>query len=248
MRRQKIQVLVVDDDLQFLRLLTCYLRLEGYDAEAATDAQQAIEQVTAQRPDLVLLNGEMRQGDGFTICRRIKECSHAPVICMTTLQTDERSGLIALGADDYLCKPFDVDELQGHMWRVLRHGRRSEPQPAQADTRRKDAHVEICGDLVVDIARSRVSRAGHEISLTPRERLLLACLARHVGRVVSQELLLQLVWGSEYADENHVLQVTMHRLRHKLEPDPAQPRFLLTKSSRGCVVGYLLTSPSTVCP
>ena len=100
------------------------------------------------------------------------------------------------------------------------------------------------GDLTVDFVRSRVLRAGHDIPLFPREEQLLACLAQYAGRVVSQELLFQLVWGNEHAGEHHLLHVTINRLRCKLEPDPVRPRFLLTKSSKGCGVAYLLTRPN----
>ncbi len=100
----------------------------------------------------------------------------------------------------------------------------------------------------MDLAHRRVLYAGHEILLTPREYRLLACLAQYAGRVVSQELLLQVVWGNEYAGEHHVLQVTINRLRRKMEPDPARPCFLLTKSSKGRAVGYLLTCPHSADP
>jgi DNA-binding response OmpR family regulator len=114
-------------------------------------------------------------------------------------------------------------------------------EQARAPAPKEDAELKTIGDLTVDFVSSRMLHAGHDIPLSPREYRLLACLAKYAGRVVSQELLLQLVWGNEHAGQHHLLQVTINRLRRKLEPDPARPRFLLTKGSKGCGVGYFLT-------
>ena len=241
MRRQKTKVLVVDQDPLCLQLLTRYLQLEGYEVYTAGDGQQAIEQVEVHAPDLVLLDAALPlQPDAFTVCQRIKARSQASIICITPLQAEDKSGLIELGADDYLHKPFDVDELLTHMQR----GQWVGAEQARAPAPKEDAQVKTIGDLTVDFVRSRVFHAGHEIPLSPREYQLLACLAQYAERVVSQELLLQILWGNEYVGEHHLLQVTINRLRRKLEPDPARPRFLLTKSSKGCGVGYLLTCPN----
>lgn len=246
MRRQKTKVLVIDHDPLFLQLLTRYPQLEGYEVDAAGDGQQAIEQVEMHAPDLVLLDASLphRPVDAFTLCQRIRERSRALIICITTVQAEEMSGLIELGADEHLCKPFDVDELLGCMRRALQRGQWMGAEEAQAPVPGEDTEVKIIGDLTVDFEHSRVLRAGYDILLSPREFRLLACLVHNAGRIVSQELLLQLVWGNEYAGLYHLLQVTINRLRRKLEPDPTRPRFLLTKSSKGSAAGYLLTRPN----
>jgi DNA-binding response OmpR family regulator len=242
MRRQKIKVLVVDHDPLCLQLLTRYLQLEGYEVDAAGDGQRAAEQVEVYSPDLILLNVASHQPGALTVCSRIRERTQAPIICITAGRAEGQSGLIELGADDYLSKPFDADELLAHAQRVLR--RRPVLEAEQAPAGGKDAQARTIGDLTVDFAHSRALLAGREIPLTPREYRLLVCLAQQARCVVSQELLLQLVWGNERAGKHHLLQVTINRLRRKLEPDPARPRFLITKSSKGCGVGYLLTCPN----
>jgi DNA-binding response OmpR family regulator len=197
--------------------------------------------VEVHAPDLVLLDAALpHHPDALTVCQHVRARSQASFICITALRVEEKGGLIELGADEYLCKPFDVDELLARMQRGQWLGVEQAPAPAP----REGAQVKTLGDLTVDFARSRVLRAGHDIPLPPREYRLLACLAQYVGRVVSQELLLQLVWGNKHAGEHHLLQVTINRLRRKLEPDPARHRFLLTKSSRGCGVSYLLICPN----
>lgn len=244
MRRQKIKVLVVDNDLLFLQLLTRYLQLEGYEVDAACNDQRAAEQVEVYAPDLILLDVAAHQPGALTVCPRIRERTQAPIICITTVRAEEKNGLIELGADDYLSKPFDADELLAHMQRVLRHRPWLEAGQAQAPARGKDAQVRTIGDLTIDFAHRKVLYAGHEITLTPREYRLFVCLAQYAGRVVSQELLLQCVWGNEHAGKHHLLQVNINRLRRKLEPDPARPRLLITKSSKDCGVSYLFTCPN----
>lgn len=244
MRRQKIKVLVIANDPLFLQLLTYYLQLEGYDVSPVCDGQQAIEQVAMYAPDLVLLDVASQVPDALPICQRMREHSHAPIVCITAARTEDKGGLLKLGADDYLCRPFDADELLARLRRVLQRRQWSEVQQAHALTQNEKAQIKTIGDLNVDFAHRQVLYAGHEIMLTPREYRLLACLAQYAGRVVSQELLLQCVWGNEYVGKHHLLQVNINRLRRKLEPDPAWPRFLITKSSKDCGVGYLLTCPN----
>ena len=241
MRRQNIKVLVVDHDLLFLRLLTSYLQLEGYEVCAACNGQQAIEHVEGEAPDLVLLDIAPHQRNATAICRGIRERSQAPIICIAALQDEEKNELIELGANDFLSKPFGADELLAHMQRVLQCGLPVKSEHPYAPAQREDTRGKTLGDLTVDFAHNCVRRAGREIALSPKEYRLLTCLAQHAGRVVSQELLLQLVWGSAHVDQHHLLQVTINRLRRKLEPDPSRPRFLLTKVSKGFGIGYLLT-------
>ena len=244
MRRQKIKVLVIDTDPLFLKLLACYLQLEGYDVSLARDGQQAIEQVATYAPDLVLFDIASQVTDALPICQRVRERSRAPIVCITAARPLEKGELLKLGAEDYLCRPFDIDELLACMRRALQRGQWSEVQQAHAPKQNEDAQIKTIGDLTVDFAHRQVLYAGNAILLTPREYGLLACLAQCAGRLVSQELLLQCVWGNEHAGKRHLLQVNINRLRRKLEPDPARPRFLITKSSKDCGVGYLLTCPN----
>ncbi len=131
----------------------------------------------------------------MTICRRIREYSQAPIICISAVRAEEKSGLIDLGADEYLWKPFDADELLAHMQRVLQRRPSAETEQTHAPVQGEDTQVKTMGDLAVDFARSWTLRAGHEIPLSPREYRLLTCFAQQAGRVVSQELLLQAIWG-----------------------------------------------------
>lgn len=238
MAKQKMKVLVVDDDPHLLRLLIYYLQLQGFEALAARDGLQAIQQVEEARPDFVLLDIVLPRLDGFSVCQRIREHSAVPIIGMAALNDEGKARLLRLGADDYLEKPFDVDELLDHIHRVLQWGRHTEAcQAPQAE----HLPVTTFGDITIDSGRTLVSLAGRDIFLTTIEYRLLVCLAQHAGRIVPQELLLQQVWGDHYLQENHLLQVNINRLRRKLELDPKQPRYLLTKSWTGCRVGYLLT-------
>ncbi len=231
---KKTTILVADDDPQLLRLVTRNLQFEGYEVLPASDGQQALEQFEAQRPDLVLLDVMMPKLDGFTVCHRVREFSAVPIILVTARgQEQDKIRGLDLGADDYLTKPFSVDELLARVRAVLRRAQ---------FTALDQAHVlrttMTIGDLIIDYAQHLVRMAGQEVTLTPIEYRLLAYLAQNAGRVVTQDLLLEHVWGNEYVGESHMLQVNINRLRRKLEADPAHPRYILTKVG----IGYLLAS------
>ena len=231
---KKTTIVAADDDPQLLRLVTRNLEFEGYEVLPVSDGQQALEQVEAHSPDLVLLDVMMPRMDGFTVCERIREFSTVPIIIVTARgQDQDKVRGLDLGADDYLTKPFSVDELLARVRAVLRRAQ---------FTANEHAHVLrttiTIGDLVVDYEQHLVTMAGAEVPLTPIEYRILAYLAQNVGRVVTQDLLLEHVWGSEYLGESHMLQVNINRLRHKIEADPTHPRYLLTKVG----VGYLLAA------
>lgn len=234
MPAKKTTILAADDDPQLLRLVTRNLQLEGYDVLGASDGQQALELIETNPPDLVLLDVMMPKMDGFTVCYRLREFSSVPIIIVTARgQDQDKVRGLDLGADDYLTKPFSVDELLARVRAVLRRSQfaaREHAQGLQATM--------TTGDLTVDYSQHLVTLAGHEIPLTPTEYRILAYLAQNAGRVVTQDLLLEHVWGSEYLGESHMLQVNVNRLRHKLEMDPTQPRYILTKVG----VGYSLAS------
>ncbi len=234
---KKTTILVADDDPQLLRLVTRNLQFEGYEVLPASDGQQALEQIEAQRPDLVLLDVMMPKLDGFSVCHRVREFSAVPIILVTARgQEQDKIRGLDLGADDYLTKPFSVDELLARVRAVLRRAQFTAIDQAHALWT-----TTTIGDLIIDYAQHLVRMAGQEVTLTPIEYRLLAYLAQNAGRVVTQDLLLEHVWGAEYVGESHMLQVNINRLRRKLEADPARPRYILTKVG----IGYLLaTQPS----
>src|SRR2546425_2654117 len=234
MPAKKTTILAADDDPQLLRLITRNLQLEGYDVLAASDGQQALELIENNSPDLVLLDVMMPRMDGFTVCQRVREFSSVPIIIVTARgQDQDKVRGLDLGADDYLTKPFSVDELLARVRAVLRRAQFTANE--QAHVLRTSITI---GDLVVDYGQHLVIMAGQEGLLTPSEYRLLAYLAQNAGRVVTQDLLLERVWGSEYLGESHMLQVNINRLRRKIEVDPTYPRYILTKVG----VGYFLAA------
>ena len=234
MPAKKTTILAADDDPQLLRLISRNLQLEGYDVLAASDGQQALELIENNSPDLVLLDVMMPRMDGFTVCYRVREFSSVPIIIITARgQDQDKVRGLDLGADDYLTKPFSVDELLARVRAVIRRSQftaREYSQGLRATT--------ATGDLVIDYSQHMVVLKGHEIALTPTEYRIIAYLAQNVGRVVTQDLLLEHVWGPEYLGESHMLQVNINRLRRKLEVDATQPRYILTKVG----VGYSLAA------
>jgi DNA-binding response OmpR family regulator len=234
MPAKKTTVVAADDDPQLLRLVTRNLQLEGYDVIAVSDGQQALTQIEQQVPNLVLLDVMMPKMDGFTVCHRVREFSTVPIIIVTARgQDQDKVRGLDLGADDYLTKPFSVDELLARVRAVLRR-----TQFTAKDSSQGLQTTATIGDLEIDYSQHLVKMAGREITLTPTEYRILAYFAQNAGRVLTQDLLLEHVWGSEYLGESHMLQVNINRLRRKLEVDPTHPRYILTKVG----VGYYLAA------
>jgi DNA-binding response OmpR family regulator len=232
---RKITILCVDDDPHLLRLVSRNLELEGYAVLTASDGEQALAVFKEQQPDLILLDVMMPHLDGFSVCQRVREYSGVPIILLTARgQDQDKVRGLDLGADDYLTKPFSIEELLARVRAVLRRAQFSSGERVSGLR-----SIITVGDLTIDDTRHLVTRAGHEIALTPTEYRLLAYLAQHAGRVVTQDLLLERVWGAEYVGESHMLQVNINRLRRKLEDDPAHPRYIRTKVG----VGYMLVAP-----
>jgi DNA-binding response OmpR family regulator len=230
---KKSTVLTADDDPHLLRLVMRNLEFEGYEVLTASDGQQALEQTEAHEPDLVLLDVMMPKMDGFTVCQRVREFSSVPIIMVTARgQEQDRVRGLDLGADDYLTKPFGVDELLARVRAVLRRSRFTASDQASASP------TLTIGEITIDYAQHLVTMGGQEVELTPTEYRILAYLAQNAGRVVTQDLLLEHVWGAEYVGESHILQVNVNRLRHKLEPDPVHPCYILTKVG----IGYLIAA------
>ncbi len=235
MSKRKMTVLIADDDLQLLDLVTLNLELECYGVLRASDGRKALEQIERYHPDLVLLDVMMPRMNGFAVCHQVRASSTVPIIIITARgQEQEKIRGLDLGADDYLVKPFSVSELLARVRAVLR---RAEFTTGELVPLGQSPLT--LGALSIDYVQRLVTMAGQKVVLTPTEYRILAFLAHNVGRVVLQERLLEHVWGSAYVGENHLLQVNINRLRRKLEADPAHPRYILTEAG----VGYLLTAP-----
>lgn len=232
MPARKTTVVTADDDPQLLRLIARNLQFEDYEVLTASDGQQALNLIESHAPDVVLLDVMMPKMDGFTVCNRVREFSSVPIILVTARgQDQDKIRGLDLGADDYLTKPFSVDELLARVRAVLR---RSQFTASEAASLARSKQT--IGDLTIDYSQHLVTKGGQDLTLTPIEYRLLAYLAQNAGRIVTQDLLLSHVWGSEYAGESHMLQVNINRLRRKIEADPTHPRYVRTKVG----IGYML--------
>jgi len=235
MPAKKTTILVADDDPQLLRLVARNLELDGYAVRTASDGQEAFDAIVADPPDLAVLDVMMPRLDGFAVCERVREFSSLPIMILTARGRDqEKVRGFDLGADDYLTKPFNNSELLARVRAILR---RTQGAHLVGATQTRTT----IGELAIDYAQHIVTRNGHELTLTPVEYRLLAYLAQNVGRVVTQDLLLEHVWGDEYVGESHLLQVNINRLRRKIEDDATHPQYLLTRPG----IGYLLAIPKT---
>ena len=226
------KILVVDDEPRVVRLVSEVLRAVGYQVLAAVSGEPAIEMVALEQPDLVLLDillpGDL---DGYEICRRIREFSDVAVIMLTAkAQESDMLRGFDVGADDYLTKPFSAKELVARVRAVLRRTQRSEERVTAVFT---------CGELEINFARRIVKVRGERVSLTRTEYALLHQLALNANRVMLHQDLLMKVWGPEYRDDIDYLRAYIRYLRRKLEPDPPNPRYILTSPG----VGYMLTCP-----
>jgi two-component system KDP operon response regulator KdpE len=224
------RILVVDDEAAIRRAVDTNLSRHGFSVRTAETGQEAIETIDTFRPDLVLLDLGLPDVDGFEIITRVRARSSTPLIVLS-VRGQERDKVTALdlGADDYLTKPFGVDELLARVRVALRHAAR--PSAGAAAVFRT-------GHLMVDLEHRRVTVNGREVALTPTEYELLKAFIAHPDKVLTDRMLLQRVWGPEYGDEGHYLHVYVARLRKKLEEDPQSPRYLRTEPG----VGYRLVS------
>ncbi|MBO5561854.1 MAG: response regulator transcription factor [Firmicutes bacterium] len=227
------KILVVDDEASIVNIISFNLKKEGYEVITAGDGETGLELALREKPDLVLLDIMMPQMDGYEVCRKIREKSNVPII-MLTARADEVDKVIGLemGADDYVTKPFANREL---MARVKANLRRTLAIEAAKTT--KNANVATYGDITIDFKRYEVKKRGEVLNLTVRETELLNFLATQQSQIFTRETLLEKVWGYEYLGDVRAVDVTIRRLREKIEDDASKPQYIITK--RG--VGYYFT-------
>ncbi|WP_042393781.1 response regulator [Streptacidiphilus carbonis] len=220
------RVLVVDDEPQIVRALVINLRARGYEVDAAHDGASALELAAARHPDVVLLDLGLPDMDGTQVIRGLRGWTKTPVIVLSARHaSDEKVEALDAGADDYVTKPFGMDELLARLRAAVRRAAPVGTDPEEA--------VVSTASFTVDLIAKRVQREGADVRLTPTEWHLLEVLVRNAGRLVSQKQLLQEVWGPAYGTETNYLRVYMAQLRRKLEADPAHPRHFITEPGMG---------------
>ena len=217
----KTRILVVDDELSIVKFLRANLESKGYEVLAAMNGAEALQTIERELPDLVILDIMMPKMDGFEVCRRLRQWSQIPII-MVSARGDV--------SDKVKCLDLGAGELIARVRAVLRRTKAAATMPGQPSFTR--------GDLQISFAQRRVTIAGKEVKLTPTEYSLLQELVLNAGKVLTHTHLLNKVWGSEYRDEREYLHVFIRRLRTKLEPDPTNPRYILTVPG----VGYQFTN------
>jgi two-component system, OmpR family, KDP operon response regulator KdpE len=217
------RVLVVDDEPQIARALAINLRARKYEVDVASGGRAALALAAERLPDVVVLDLGLPDLDGMDVIRGLRGWTDVPIIVLSARQdSSDKVHALDLGADDYVTKPFGMDELLARLRAALRRGAPIEEVP-----------VVTTDAFSVDLAARRVVRDGRDVRLTPTEWHLLEILVRNCGRLVSQRQLLQEVWGPAYGRETNYLRVYLAQLRRKLEPDPARPRYLVTEPGMG---------------
>ena len=229
MTQPHYRVLVIEDEAPIRRFLRASLAAHNYELLEATHAKDGLLMASTKRPDIILLDLGLPDSDGLQVTTQIREWSQVPIIVISARgQEQDKVTALDAGADDYLTKPFGVDELMARMRVALRRvEQKGEPQEEQTVT---------IGNISIDLVRRQVCVDGHEVHLTPIEYKLLTMLVRYRGRVMTHRQLLEGAWGSHYGTETHYLRVYMGQLRQKIEADSARPRYLITEPG----VGYRL--------
>ncbi len=223
------QVLVVDDEMQIRRFLRISLEANGYHVHETATGEDAIVKMAQLRPDLVILDMGLPDMDGLEVLKRLREWTQTPVIILSVRDSDRvKVAALDAGADDYLTKPFSLEELMARIRVAQRHA-----QPEQ------DEAIFTAGRLQVDLTRRLVTVSGEPVKLTPTEYALLRLLIQHAGKVLTHQQILRSVWGPEYIHETHYLRVYFAQLRQKIEENPALPEIIVTEPG----VGYRLVNP-----
>jgi DNA-binding response OmpR family regulator len=225
------KILIVDDEPHMIKLVKANLQAAGYEVRSAKDGRSALDAVERERPDLIILDIMLPRMDGYEVCRRIREYSAVPILMLTARgsEMDLVHGF-DVGADDYLVKPFAVNELLVRVRAILKRSKFARDVVQRPPL--------VAGDLTIDFALRRVTVRDKEIQLSPTEYKLLTALALNADRVILHQDLLRDVWGPEYRTETQYLRVYVHYLRKKIEDDPSKPRYLITHPG----AGYLFRS------
>ncbi|WP_436374331.1 response regulator YycF [Cytobacillus sp. BC1816] len=230
------KILVVDDEKPIADILQFNLKKEGYEVVCAYDGNDALEKVEEIKPDLILLDIMLPQRDGIEVCREVRKKYDMPIIMLTAKDSEIDKVLgLELGADDYVTKPFSTREL---IARVKANMRRHQQIASKTEEEDESNEIEV-GSLIIHPDAYVVSKRGETIELTHREFELLHYLAKHIGQVMTREHLLQTVWGYDYYGDVRTVDVTVRRLREKIEDNPSHPTWIVTR--RG--VGYYLRNP-----
>ncbi len=220
------RILVAEDEVALRDFVSRNMRVRGFEVLEANNGLEALAVWEREAPHLLILDIMMPRMDGLEVCRRVRERSAVPIIVLTALDAErDKVTALDLGADDYLTKPFGVEELLARVRAVLRRGQWEVLPPVEG--------IKRFGDLEIDLTGHIVRLRGEEVRLTPTEFALLEQLVVNAGKVLTHRTLLQKIWGPEYSGEAEYLRVYINRLRHKLEPDPANPRYLLTEQGVG---------------
>jgi two-component system KDP operon response regulator KdpE len=216
-----VQVLLVDDEVSIQRAMAPLLRSRGYTVTVAGNGREALDMFERERPDLVILDLGLPDMDGSEVCRKVRDRADTPILILSA-RGEEKDKVAALdqGADDYVTKPFGPEELMARVRAALR----------RSLGREGTLHGQLSrGDLMIDFDRRRVHRGELEIRLSPKEFDLLTLLVTHAGRVLTHRSILKAIWGTHSVDQPEHLRVLMGQLRKKIEPEPANPRYLLTE-------------------
>ncbi|MDT9725260.1 DNA-binding response regulator [Xylanibacillus composti] len=234
------KILVVDDEQPIADILKFNLEKEGYEVVCAFDGQEAIDLAFSEKPDLILLDLMLPLKDGMDVCRELRAGKlHMPIIMLTAKDTELDKVLgLEMGADDYVTKPFSTRELLARVKAHLRRVAKLETEPEQQAQARNGIRL---ANLLIDQDMYVVYKDGEALDLTHREFELVQYLVRNSGKVMTREHLLQAVWGYEYLGDVRTVDVTIRRLREKIEDDPSKPEYIITR--RG--LGYLMRNPKT---
>ncbi len=226
---QEATILLIEDGSEIRRFLRTTLPAHGFRLYEASTAREGLIEAQARNPDLILLDLGLPDLEGSEVIRQVREWTSTPIIVLSARDQEQvKVAALDLGADDYVTKPFGINELLARIRAALRHASRSATDAGEP--------VFTLGDLKVDLGRRQVFVSGKEIHLTPIEYKLLTTLIRYAGKVLTHRQLLKEVWGPLHVEEGHYLRVYMRQLRHKLEKNPTHPRYLLTELG----VGYRL--------
>lgn len=225
MSRGGARILVVDDEIEIVRALQRSLVAHGFEVFTAGSGEEALEEIASHRPDLMLLDLGLPGMSGLEVCKKVREQSNLPIIILSVKDAErDKVQALDLGADDYVSKPFGMNEVLARIRVALRHA---------AQVQSGTEPIFIAGPLKVDFGQRLVQVNGKEVKLTPTEYDLLKVLIKNNGKIMTRHMLLSEIWGTAYGAESHYLHVYVGQLRRKIEPDPAHPRFILTVSGVG---------------